>query len=87
MIDELANLEKHLAESSMNTSKLTAKGRTTIPLPVRQALRLREGDEISYRIDGDTVTMRKASNTGSNDPFGTFSEWDSDADRKAYRDL
>lgn len=71
----------------MITSTLMAKGRTTVPLQVRQALRLREGDEISYSIEGDGVTMRKGSSTTSGDPFGTFNEWNSDADRKAYRDL
>ncbi|MCM5557573.1 AbrB/MazE/SpoVT family DNA-binding domain-containing protein [Pleomorphomonas sp. JP5] len=71
----------------MITGKLTAKGRTTIPLPVRQALRLREGDEISYSIEGNGVTLRKGPDTGAKAPFGTFNEWDSDADRTAYRDL
>ncbi|PIO97454.1 AbrB/MazE/SpoVT family DNA-binding domain-containing protein [Pleomorphomonas carboxyditropha] len=69
----------------MITSKLTTKAQTTIPLPIRHALRLREGDEIAYSIEGDVVTMRKAQ--PAEDPFGTFNEWDSDADRKAYRDL
>ncbi len=71
----------------MITSKLTTKAQTTIPLPIRHALRLREGDEISYSIEGDVVTMRKAPPATAEDPFGTFNEWDSDADRKAYRDL
>jgi len=71
----------------MITSKLTTKAQTTIPLPIRHALHLREGDEIAYSIDGDVVTMRKAPPAAAEDPFGTFNEWDSDADRKAYRDL
>lgn len=71
----------------MITSKLTTKAQTTIPLPIRHALRLHEGDEISYSIEGDVVTMRKAPTVTAEDPFGTFNEWDSDADRKAYRDL
>ena len=37
----------------MITSKLTSKAQTMIPLPVRNALRVGEGDEIAYRIDGD----------------------------------
>lgn len=71
----------------MITSKLTTKARTTIPLPIRHALRLRAGDEISYSIEGDVVTMRKAPPTTAEDPFDTFNEWGSDADQKAYRDL
>ncbi len=71
----------------MITSRLTDKGQTTIPLLVRRALCLRDGDEISYRIEGDMVTVRKAPPTATEDPFDTFTEWDGDADRKAYRDL
>lgn len=71
----------------MITSKLTSKAQTTIPQAIRHALRLREGDEISYSIDGDVVTMRKASSAQVDDPFATFDEWNSDADRRAYRGL
>ena len=71
----------------MITSKLTSKAQTTIPQAIRHALRLREGDEISYSIDGDVVTMRKANSIQTADPFATFSEWDSEADRRAYTGL
>jgi antitoxin PrlF len=67
------------------TSKLTSKARTTIPQPIRAALRLREGDELIYEIQGDRVVLSGARQVGDGDhPFRTFSEWDSDADRKAY---
>ena len=36
----------------MITSKLTSKAQTTIPQPVRAALRLAEGDELAYEIGG-----------------------------------
>ncbi|HTZ68972.1 MAG TPA: type II toxin-antitoxin system PrlF family antitoxin [Roseiarcus sp.] len=68
----------------MITSKLTSKAQTTIPQAVRAALRLVEGDELAYEIDGGRVILTKASSRGGEDPFGTFSEWDGDADRKAY---
>ncbi|SCM79477.1 putative transcriptional regulator [uncultured Pleomorphomonas sp.] len=71
----------------MITSKPTTKTQTTIPPPIRHALRLREGDEIFYSIEGGVVTMRKVPSITAEDPFGTFTEWDSDADRKTYRDL
>lgn len=32
-------------------STVTAKGQTTVPKPVRDALHLREGDRIAFRID------------------------------------
>ncbi|MBI1321183.1 MAG: transcriptional regulator [Candidatus Hydrogenedens sp.] len=69
----------------MITSKLTAKAQTTIPQPIRAALHLREGDEIAYAIDGERVILTKAS--AVDDPFRTFGEWDSDADRHAYAGL
>ncbi len=71
----------------MITSKLSSKAQTTIPQPVRMALRLKEGDELVYEISGEHVILRKAADAASDNPFQTFSEWDSDADRKAYGKL
>ena len=71
----------------MITSKLTNKARTTIPEPVRTALGLNGGDEIAYVIDGDRVILRRADAARVDDPFRTFEEWDSEADRRAYADL
>jgi antitoxin PrlF len=68
-------------------SKLTAKAQTTIPRPVREALRLKPGDEIVYQIQDDRVVLSKASEASADDPFATFSEWDSAADRDAYAGL
>jgi antitoxin PrlF len=71
----------------MIRSKLTSKAQTTIPLPVRNALRLREGDELLYRIEGDRVVLTKVERGAVEDPCATFSEWSSDADARAYADL
>lgn len=71
----------------MITSKLTSKAQTTIPQPVRAALHLKEGDEIAYHIEGDRVVLTRATTDSIEDPFGTFSEWHSDADRRAYASL
>jgi antitoxin PrlF len=72
----------------MITSKLTSKAQTTIPQPVRAALRLREGDEIAYAIEADRVVLTRAQPGQTlDDPFGTFSEWDSPADSQAYAGL
>jgi len=70
------------------TSKLTSKAQTTIPQPIRAALRLQEGDELVYEIRGEQVLLTKARHVSdADDPFRTFSEWNSAADRKAYGDL
>jgi antitoxin PrlF len=71
----------------MITSKLTSKAQTTIPLPVRTALRLEEGDELAYRIEGEHVIVSKAARTAADDPFRTFHEWSSEADTEAYGSL
>lgn len=71
----------------MITSKLTSKAQTTIPQPVRIALHLREGDEIAYRIEDGRVLLSKATQEAEEDPFVLFSEWDSEADRRAYGQL
>jgi antitoxin PrlF len=72
----------------MITSKLTSKAQTTIPQPVRAALGVREGDELVYEIDGTTVVLRKLrSKAVADDPFRTFGEWSTAADRKAYGKL
>lgn len=71
----------------MITSKLTSKAQTTIPQPVRAALRLTAGDEIAYQIEGDQVILKKALSVPPDDPFATFDEWAGEADRIAYADL
>ncbi len=68
----------------MITSKLTSKAQTTI----RAALKLQEGDQLAYEIRGQQVVLTKARQDSSpDDPFHTFGEWESAADRKAYGDL
>jgi antitoxin PrlF len=71
----------------MITSKLTSKAQTTIPQAVRAALRVREGDELVYEIDGSRVVLTKRHPASVDDPFRTFHEWDSEADRRAYAKL
>jgi len=70
------------------TSKLTSKAQTTIPQPVRAALRLKDGDEIAYAIEpGRVVLTRARPEPAPDDPFAAFSEWDSPADIEAYGGL
>jgi antitoxin PrlF len=71
----------------MITSKLTSKAQTTIPASIRAALRLKEGDELAYNIEGDRVILTKANHVPADDPFATFDEWSSEADREAYARL
>lgn len=69
----------------MIQSRITSKAQTTIPAPVRKALGLREGDLVAYRIEEGRVIMTRAEPV--EDPFATFSEWASQADRDGYADF
>ena len=72
------------------TSKLTKKYQATIPEPVRRLLHLEAGDAIAFDIKGDDVHLRKARPVDlvfAQRLEGTLSEWASEADEEAYRDL
>jgi antitoxin PrlF len=73
-------------EGVLLRSRLTSKAQTTIPQPIREALRLRPGDEIVYVIEGGRVLLSRVPSE-SDDPFSAFTEWDTEADRKAYAGL
>ena len=72
-------------------AKITAKGQTTIPQDIRNALHVAAGDLIAWEVGADgTATVRRVL------PLdveylraveGTLSEWASSADEEAYRDL
>ena len=49
-------------------AKVTEKGQTTVPKPVRDALRIRPGDHIRYRVDGDRVTLHRVADQDEDDP-------------------
>jgi antitoxin PrlF len=68
----------------MITSKLTRKAQTTIPKPVRAALRLQGGDTLAYSIEQHRVILTRAGAAAIDDPFATFEEWSGDADQRAY---
>ncbi|OFX13960.1 MAG: transcriptional regulator [Alphaproteobacteria bacterium RIFOXYD12_FULL_60_8] len=71
----------------MITSKLTSKAQTTIPQPVRAALKLKAGDELSYVIENGRVFLSLVKHETRDNPFAKFDEWDSEADRQAYAKL
>ncbi|MGA7713076.1 MAG: AbrB/MazE/SpoVT family DNA-binding domain-containing protein [Rhizomicrobium sp.] len=72
------------------TSRLTSKGQATIPVEVRRALRLKEGDNVLFEMQKGKVTLRRA------EPLdraflklaeSAFEEWNSPEDEAAFRDL
>jgi antitoxin PrlF len=66
--------------------KVSAKSQVVIPKSVRQQLDLRQGDLLRFRVSGKTVTIEKMPG-GEDDPFATFSEWNSAEDDELYRGL
>ncbi len=72
-------------------SKLTSKYQTTVPGPVRQALGLSKGDTLAFEITEDgAVTVRKATPldlefSRALEPL--LSEWATEEDEEAYREL
>ena len=75
----------------MITSKPTSKAQTTVLQTVRVALGAGEGDEVAYTIEAERVILRKAPklrvSKPAEDPFGTFTEWDSEANHLAFANL
>lgn len=74
----------------MLAAKLTSKYQATVPEKVRQALGLHKGDAIAFEIQKNKVTIRKATPLDlqfAKSLEGTLSEWNSEHDDEAYRDL
>ena len=73
------------------SSRLTSKGQATVPATVRKKLNLKAGDTIIFEESAaGSVCLRKA------EPLDleflsalekTLSEWNSENDEQAYRDL
>jgi antitoxin PrlF len=72
-------------------SKITVKGQTTVPRQIREAIKISAGDLISWEVDDDgSIRVRRV------EPLDvaylraldeTLSEWSSENDEEAYRDL
>lgn len=72
--------------ATLRKVRLGAKAQVVLPKEARQALGLKPGDSFAFLIDGDDIRVVRAPAEGD-DPFASFSEWASDADRKGYADL
>ena len=72
------------------TSRLTSKGQATIPVEVRRALGLSEGDRVVFEVAEGRVSIRKAEQLDR--AFlaladQAFADWSSPEDEAAFRDL
>lgn len=74
----------------MKRSRVTIRGRATIPKSIREAAGLYAGDVLSFETDGDRVVVRKVAR-GIDDHLpdvpGTMNEWASAEDEEAWREL
>ena len=75
---------------SLEMATLTAKGQVTIPKPVRDALGLHQGDQLSWELDDGCVTVRLITALDLAYLTGLethLSEWASTADDEVFADL
>lgn len=74
----------------MLASKVTTKYQTTIPLEVREKLGIRQGDMVAFELENGVVRLRRVVPLDveyAKALAGTLSEWASENDEEAYRDL
>ena len=71
-------------------TKMTTKGQATIPSKVRKLLGVKPGDSVMFMIDGETVTLQRASALDAgflklaND---SFTDWNTPEADDAFREL
>lgn len=74
----------------MEVATLTAKGQVTVPKMVRDALGLRQGDQLSWELEDGSVRVRAVTPLDVAYLQGlesTLSEWSSAADDQAFAEL
>jgi len=67
-------------------SRVSVKSQTVLPRAVREALEVKPGDTIRYRLTDRGILLEKAPAEGE-DPFAAFTEWSGEHDDTAYGDL
>ena len=75
---------------NVEVSKITARGQTTIPKRVRDAIGLNDRDVISFEVEDDHLIVRKVTRAQDDYLQGlsrTMNEWASPEDEDAWRDL
>ena len=75
----------------MEKTKITTKYQTTIPKKIREALKIKVGDTVVFKlIDGNKVLVQKASRVDQRYLKSLdlmLSEWGSKEDDEAFADL
>lgn len=74
----------------MKILKISSKYQTTIPQEVRVELNLKVGDMVFFEINRGVVTLKKMDKKNKEylkSLSETLTEWNSEEDEEAYRDL
>jgi len=74
----------------MQIGKITSKGQTTIPVSIRKAAKLEEGDRVLFEMKEDYVILRKIKLPADdylNSIASTLNEWLSPEDEEAWSGL
>jgi AbrB family looped-hinge helix DNA binding protein len=88
----LQNLVQTVLVRPMNTelATITAKGQVTIPKAIREALELRQGDQLRWDLDDGGVRVRLVTPLDLTYLRGVeagLEEWASPEDEQAFADL
>jgi len=82
---------KRIRELPGYSARLTSKFQATIPREIREFLHLEKGDEVLYELMPDnTVTVRKITPLDTSylqALNSTLTEWESEEDEQAYKNL
>ena len=74
----------------LELATLTSKGQVTVPKAVREALGLRQGDQLSWEVENGSVRVRVVAPLDLAYLQGldsTLQEWSSQEDEEAFGDL
>jgi antitoxin PrlF len=76
--------------AAVQMSRVSSKGQVTLPKTVREAIGVSPGDAVTYDVVNGVVTLRRLEpiDLAFHAALGaTLSEWGSEEDDEAYRDL
>lgn len=76
--------------TTMFVTKLTSKGQTTIPSPIRKILGIKAGDSVMFTVEGKHVTLKRAEKLDAGFlrlAQDSFSDWNAPEADEAFRDL
>ncbi len=61
-----------MAQALEKSSKITAKGQTTVPEAIRRALGVETGDRIAFRVERGAVTLHRIEAEHTDPAVGAF---------------